>query len=173
MQVVAPSDEAVAVLRAISRGGFSYDWTKELAQAAGRKLVEDEFDLGYVTFSMWLVRGQDVRCRLAVELRKSGRPPRAFAPLFCFEEFDTQREPFDDAYRSLAEQLAAVVGPASSASKYSYPHREDWLYSYSWWSLNDTAFVLVQDEFDIQFGMDVTLWVLPARAGVELPVSRG
>jgi hypothetical protein len=30
---------------------------------------------------------------------------------------------------------------------------------------------MVQDEFDIQFGMDVTLWVLPANVAVAVPVS--
>src|SRR5579859_2081204 len=102
MEAVAPSGDAVAVLRAIARAGFRYDRTKELAQAAGWKLVDDELELGYVAFSMRLVRGQDVCCRLAVELRENSGHPRAFVPLFCYEEYDTEREPFDDAYRSLA-----------------------------------------------------------------------
>jgi hypothetical protein len=122
---------------------------------------------------MWLDPGQDICRRLAVELRETSRQPRAFVALFCLEECDTQREPFDDAYRSLAERIATIVGPPTSVGEYRYPHREDWPYSYSWWSLEDAALVLVQDEFDIQFGMDVTLWVLHAGAVVKLPVSGG
>jgi hypothetical protein len=118
-----------------------------------------------------MATGQDFPCRLGVEVAESGRPPRAFVPLFCFEEYDVDRGPFDLAYRSLREQLAGVLGPPSSFGEYTYPHREDWRYSYSCWSLTDATFVLAQDEFDIQFGMDVTLWVLPANAPVAVPVS--
>lgn len=46
MEAVALSPDAAAVLRAISRAGFSYQHTKELGQAAGWKLVDDELDLG-------------------------------------------------------------------------------------------------------------------------------
>jgi hypothetical protein len=66
-----------------------------------------------------------------------------------------------------------VLGPPSSFGEYTYPHREGWPYSYSWWSLADATIVLVQDEFDIQFGMDISLWVLPAHAAVAVPVSGG
>jgi len=171
MEAVIPSRDAVAVLRAISRAGFSYQRTKELCQAARWKLVDDELDLGYVAFEMGTVPGQDSHRRLAVEVSESGRLPRAFVPLFYFEEYDVHREPFDLTYRSLSEQLAGVLGPPSSSGEYTCPHREGWRYFYSWWSLTDATFVLVQDEFDIQFGMDVTLWVLPANVSVAVPVS--
>lgn len=171
MKAVAPSHDAVAVLRAISRAGFSYRRTKDLCQAARWKLVDDQLDLGYVAFDMGMAPGEDFPRRLNVEVRESGRPPRAFVPLFYFEEYDVNREPFDQAYRSLTEQLASVLGPPSSFGEYTYPHRKGWRYFYSWWSLADAAFVLAQDEFDIQFGMDVTLWVLPANAKVAVPVS--
>jgi hypothetical protein len=171
MEVAVPSHDAVAVLRAISRAGFSYQQTKELCQAAGWKLVDDELDLGYVAFDMGMAPGPDFPRRLAVEVSESGRPPRAFVPLFYFEDYDVEREPFDRAYRSLSARLTSVLGPPASFGEYTYPHRESWRYSYSWWSLTDATFVLVQDEFDLQFGMDVTLWVLPPNAAVAVPVS--
>jgi hypothetical protein len=171
MEPVAPSSNVVAVLRTISRAGFAYAQTKELAEAAGWKLIDDELDLGYVRFDVQLVPGRDVRRPLAVEVCESGRPPRAFVPLFYFEEHEVRREPFDKAHRSLSEQLTRVLGPPSLSGEYCYQHREEWIYLYSWWSLADAEFVLVQDEFDIQFGMDVSLWVLPAGAAVEFPMS--
>jgi hypothetical protein len=171
MEAVAPSHDAVAVLLAISRAGFSYERTKELCEAARWKLVDDELDLGYVAFDMGMAPGQDFPNRLAVEVRESARRPRAFVPLFYFEEYDVHREPFDQAYRSLSEQLAGILGPPSSSGEYTYQHREGWQYFYTCWSLIDATFVLVQDEFDIQFGMDVTLWVLPADVAVAVPVS--
>ena len=171
MEVVAPSDDDVAVLRAISRAGFSYQPTKMLGEAAGWKLVDDELDLGFVAFDMHLGPGKNVRSRLAVAVSESGRPPLAFVPLFYFEEYDVRREPFDQAYRSLSEQLVRILGSPSSSGQYDYPHRKNWPYSYSWWSFADATLVLVQDEFDIQFGMDVSLWVLLTGAAVKVPIN--
>jgi len=70
----------------------------------------------------------------------------------------------------LAEQLAGFLGAAARSGVYSYPHRAGWPYSFAGWALADATLVLVQDEFDIQFGMDVTLWVLPAGTAIEAPV---
>jgi hypothetical protein len=171
MDAVALSYDALVVLRAISRAGFSYQSTKELCQTAGWKLVDDERDLGYLAFHIGMTPGQIFPFRLAVEVSESSRPPRAFVPLSYFEDYDVEREPFDRAYWSLREQLARVLGPPSSSGEYTYSHRKGWRYDYSWWSLTDATFVLVQDEFDIQFGMDISLWVLPADAAVAVPVS--
>jgi hypothetical protein len=38
------------------------------------------------------------------------------------------------------------------------------------WVLADSTITLVQDELDIQFGMDVTLWIQPAGTKIEVPV---
>src|SRR5438128_3988090 len=119
MQVVAPSGDAISVLRAISRAGFGYERTKELAEAANWKLVDNEVDVGYVAFDMFLLPSKEVRRRLAVEVSESSRPPRAFVLLFYFEEYDVQREPFDQAYRSLSEELASILGPPSLSGDYS------------------------------------------------------
>jgi hypothetical protein len=171
MEAVALSHEAVAELRAIARAGFSYRPTKELCQAAGWKLDDDELDLGYVTFRMGMSPDQDFPYRLSVLVAESGKSPRAFVPLFYFEDYNIEREPFDQAYRLLSEQLAGVLGCPSSLGEYAHPHREDWPYSYSWWSLSDATLVLLQGELDIQFGMDISLWVLPAHAAVAVPVG--
>jgi hypothetical protein len=170
MDAVAPADDAIAMLRAISEAGFRYERTKKLAELAGWRLVDDEEDLGYVAFEMRLVPGKDLCRRLFVQIGQSGQPPRAFVPLFCFEDYDSHRRPFDEAFRSLSEQLTNLLCLPSSLGHYSYAHREGWLYSYTSWSLIDATFVLVQDEMDIQFGMDITLWLLPAGEAVELPV---
>ena len=170
MEAVAPSEAAVAVLRAISRAGFAYAPTKALCGAAGWRLVDDEPDLGYVRYDMPLAAGSDERRPVSVLIAESNKPPFAFVPLFYFEEYDEGREPFDRAFRSLADQLTAFLGAAARSGEYSYPHRAGWPYSFAGWELADATLVLVQDEFDIQFGMDVTLWVQPAGSAVVLPV---
>jgi hypothetical protein len=170
MEAVAPSEAAVTVLRAISRVGFAYAPTKALCGAAGWRLVDDEPDLGYVRYDLLLAAGSNERRPLSVLVAESNSPPWAFVPLFYFEEYDESREPFDRAFRSLAEQLAAFLGAAAQSGEYSYPHRAAWSYSFVGWSLSDATLVLVQDEFDIQFGMDVTLSVQPAGTTVVAPV---
>jgi len=170
MEAVAPSEPAVAVLRAISRAGFAYAPTKALCEAAGWRLVDDEPDLGYVRYDMLLAAGSDERRPFSVLIAESGNPQWAFVPLFYFEEYDEGREPFDRAFRTLAEQLAGFLGAAARSGEYSSPHRTGWSYSFAGWSLADATLVLVQDEFDIQFGMDVTLWVQPAGTPIQAPV---
>lgn len=171
MEPIAPSGPVLALLRAIAYTGFAYGLTKELARTAGWTLVDDELGLGYVRFSVRLGPTPETVRPLAVEVREGGQRPRAFVPLFYFDDYESEREEFDEAFRILSQQLAGTLGPPSESGSYNYPHRMDWSYFYSWWALPDATFVLGQDEFDIQFGMDVSLWVFPAGESVRLPVS--
>ena len=170
MEAIAPSELVVEILRAISRAAFAYAPTKTLCLAAGWNLVDDEPDLGFVTFNMTV--GPDPNLvRLSVLIAESGHQPFAFVPLFFFEDYDQTREPFDRAFRLLSEQLTRLLGEASESAVYSYPHRARWPYSFAGWSLTDATLILVQDEYDIQFGMDVTLWTQPAGTEVKAPVK--
>ncbi len=85
---------------------------------------------------------------------------------------ELDRTPFDNAFRRLADGLEALVGPPFRTGEYKYRHRRGWPYLYSWWRLPDASLALVQDEHDIQFGTDVTLWVLAEGVKVRLPVVR-
>ncbi|HEY1380784.1 MAG TPA: hypothetical protein VGF55_28540 [Gemmataceae bacterium] len=169
MEAVAPSEPVVAVLRAISRAGFAYAATKALCESAGWRLVDDEPDLGYIRYDMLPAAGPGERRPLSVLIAESNNPPWAFVPLFYFEDYDQGREPFDKAFRTIADQLAGFLGAARSG-EYRYPHRAGWPYSFAGWELADATLVLVQDEFDIQFGMDVTLWVQPAGTSIQAPI---
>ncbi|MBN9523819.1 hypothetical protein J0H58_35795 [bacterium] len=171
MEVVAPSDEAIAILRAISRAGFAYAPTKAVCQTAEWGLVDDEPDLGYVRFAMHAGAGPDQSRLLSVRVAETGHPPWAFVPLYYFEEYRQGRGPFDGAFRSLSVHLAGHLGEASRVGSYGYPHRAGWSYSFAGWALADATLVLVQDELDIQFGMDVTLWVQPTGTVIEAPVK--
>ncbi len=170
MVVAAPSEAAVAVLRSVSRDQFAYATTKALCDAAGWHLIDDELELGYLRYSMYLAAGSSQRRPLTILIAESKNSPFAFVPLFYFEDYDKGRETFDLSFRTLAEQLGEFLGAASLSGEYSYPHRAEWSYSFVGWALVDATVVLVQDEFDIQFGMDVTLWVQPAGSKVEAPV---
>jgi hypothetical protein len=170
MQAVAPSEAAVAVLRAIARAGFAYAPIKVLCETAGWRLVDDEPEMGYVRYDMLLAARSGERRSLSVLIAENNKLPFAFVPLFYFEEYDEHREPFDIAFRTIAEQLAGFLGAVARSGEYSYPHRAGWSYSFAGWGLADATLVLVQDEFDIQFGMDVTLWVQPVGTPTQVPV---
>src|SRR5207302_10447031 len=144
--------------------------TKALCGAAGWGLVDEEPDLGYIRYAMRLSAGSDERRLLSVRIAEAGNRPWAFVPLFYFEGYGEGREPFDRAFRTLSGHLAGFLGAASRSGAYGYPHRAAWSYSFAGWALADATLVLVQDEFDIQFGMDVTLWVQPAGTAIEAPV---
>ena len=56
---------------------------------------------------------------------------------------------------------------APTASGYRQLSFRMWPYAYQRWSLPEGEFTLVQDEFDIQDGMDVTLWMQPVGTPLE------
>ncbi|MBN9523503.1 hypothetical protein J0H58_34150 [bacterium] len=171
MRAVAPSEASIAVLRAISRSGFSYAQSKSLCDAAGWRLVDDELDLGYVRYDMILTSESNEQRPLSLLITESGTLPFAFVPLFWFDEYADGREPFDRAYDALAGQITGILGTPTKLGAYGYPHRAGRPYFFAGWVLSDATLTLVQDEFDIQFGMDVTLWVQPAGTRVEVPVQ--
>ncbi len=171
MDAVVLSSHDIGILRAISRAEFRYQATKKIAEAASWRIVDDEVDLGYAAFEMRLGPQGSVRRRLAIEVKESGRPVLAFVPLFYFDEYESQREPFDRAFHSSFEHMTEFLGAPLQTGEYTYGHRPNWPHSFAWWSLSNVTVVLVQDEFDIQFGMDLTLWILPPDAAVKLPVS--
>jgi len=117
---------------------------------------------------LWASSGE--RRSFFVLIAENRYSPCAFVPLYYSDEYEKDRGPFDAAFGSLTEQLAGFLVTAPRSGVYSYAHRPEWSYSFAGWSLNDLTLRLVQDEFDIQFGMDVTLWVQPAGAATEAPV---
>jgi hypothetical protein len=171
MEAFAPSEREIAVLRSISCAGFTYAPTRVLCEAAGWRQVDDEPDQGYVRYDMPLDANPDEQSQLSVLIAGRNKYPLAFLPLFHFEEYDKGREPFDIAFRGITLHLSGFLGAAARWGDYSYPHRADWSYQFAGWSLSDATLVLVQDELDIQFGMDLTLWVQPAGTAVEAPVK--
>jgi hypothetical protein len=165
------SKEEISILREICASGFGYLKTKELAAEAGWKIVDDQLGLGYVRFAMPSAPREDYPRHLAVLVSDSGKSPLAFVTLYFFEEYETNRRPFDFEFESLAKHLETILGRPTKSAQYSYDHQKEWPYSYAWWSLSDVSIVLAQDEMDIQFGMDISVWVLPAKAPIKLPVS--
>jgi hypothetical protein len=171
VQPIAPSDADLSALRAIASADFRYEEATRLGLAAGWALSSDDPDLGYVQFFIDLKETRDNRRLLSIGLRDGPAGRFAMLPLYYFEDApDVDRGPFDRAFHTLSNALSVAFGPVVQGGQYSYPHRAGWSYSHSWWRLPDALFALVQDEHDIQFGMDVSLWTFPPDKEIRVPV---
>jgi hypothetical protein len=162
------SSDHVSALRSVAKAGFGLDNAKKLALSARWQLTDGELDLGYLRFDIQILVGDSPRS-LVVEFGKDDGPSFAFVPLLCFPDTNEQLTAFNAAFQSASTALQYVLGPPSDSGQYGYAHRK-WHYSYCWWSLPEAELVLVQDEFDIQDGLDITLWILSAGTPRNLPV---
>jgi hypothetical protein len=165
---IAFSSDHLSVLRSVAWAGFDYNSIKKLALSGHWQLTDDEFDLGYLRFDANILASERPRS-LVVEFGKDGGPRFAFVPLYCFPDTNEQIEAFNIAFDLASTALQLVIGPPSNWGQYGYPHRT-WAYSYCWRSLPEAELVLAQDEFDIQDGLDITLWIIPAGLPLKLPI---
>lgn len=176
MNPVVPSRDQFEVLRGVAGAGFDYAATKRLCLGAGWQLVEDEPDLGFVQYFLWLRAGANDRRLLSVGTPELDGPPHLYLPLFYFPEEEGgdpgehERRPFDEAYQQLADGASVILGDAQREGTYEYAHRPGWPYSFRIWRVPEAQVVLVQDEHDIQFGMDVSLWFFAAESDVSIPL---
>ena len=163
--------EVIAGLVAVAQCGFGYEAVKGIAASIGWRLDGDEPEFGYVTYQVPTgITATAGESRLCVLFRREGQAPKALLPLFASEQFEDDRPLFDSIFAATADRIAGVLGPRSSSGQYEYGHRVGWQYRYTTWAGAGATLVLVQDEFDIQFGMDVTLWTLPAGTPVKFPL---
>jgi hypothetical protein len=176
MNPVVPNRDQFEVLRGIAGEGFDYAATKRRCSGAGWQLVEDEPDVGFVQCFLWIGAGPDNRRLLSVGTPELDGPPHLYLPLYYFPEEEggdpeeQERTPFDEAYRRLADGTSVILGKAHREGTYEYPHRSGWPYNFCIWRVPEAQVVLVQDEHDIQFGMDVSLWLFAVEPDVSIPL---
>ena len=176
MHPIVPSHDQFELLRGIAGAGFDYSATKRLCSGAGWKLVVDEHEVGFVQFSLWVGAGPENQRLLSVGTPELDGLPHLYLPLYYFPEEEGgdpgehERRPFDEAYRQLADGTRLILGEAHREGTYEYPHRSGWRYNFRIWRAPEAQVVLVQDEHDIQFGMDVALWLFAAEPEVPIPL---
>src|SRR5262249_38814677 len=166
MNPVSPSRDQFAVLRGIAGAGFDYATTKRLCSGAGWQMVGDEPEIGFVQYYLWVGSGNENRRLLSIGTPEVAGPPHIYLPLYYFPEeeeggepADHDRKSFDEAYRRLAEGMGLLLGRAERDGTYEYSHRSGWPYSLRAWRIPEAQIFLLQDEHDIQFGMDLSLWL--------------
>jgi hypothetical protein len=151
------SAEEFETLRSIARAGDDYAAIKELVAATGWKVDEDDTDLGFLRI---FLHDSDNYYRLIIGYRDPERPPYSLLTFGLFPDSEEHLDAFNSAFHSAAETIAQYIGAPTVSGEYQPTHRK-WSYAHYRWSLPEGEFTLVQDEFDIQEGMDVTLWIQP------------
>jgi hypothetical protein len=79
------------------------------------------------------------------------------------------RGEFDAAFAAARQVTIGCLGEPFGTGTYEYRHRPGWPYSYAVWPGERAFFIILQDEIDIQFGMDVSIWLLGRQEGDPLP----
>lgn len=173
---IVPSRSHCDVLRGIAGAGYEYSATKKLCAGAGWQLVEDEPDVGFVQYCLWLGSGLDNQRLLSVGTPEIDGAPHVYLPLFYFPEDEggvpeeSDRNPFDQAYRHLADGLSMILGEANHSQTYLYRHRPGWPYSFRIWRVPEAQIILLQDEHDIQYGMDISVWFFSPESDISVPL---
>jgi hypothetical protein len=105
--------------------------------------------------------------------------PFGFVFVYFFEDvrepgmaefYPPGRSDYDRAYATALSQIREVIGDPAAQGEYRYHFRSDRPYHYAIWPGEAGVLILRQDEIDIQFGMDVNLWVQPWSPEEPLPV---
>jgi hypothetical protein len=158
------STEDIDTLRSIARAGDDYGTIKRLLAERQWHIDEDDVDLGFLR--VFIPDAADGRYRLILGYRDPDRPPYFLLTFSLFPDSEEHLAAFNSAFRSAAETLTRYLGAPTASGDHRLSFRT-WSYAYRRWSLPEAEFTLVQDEFDVQDGIDVTLWAQPVGTPIE------
>jgi hypothetical protein len=172
-------------LFSLAESTFDFDEVEKRCRGWGWILTEDDPDLGVARFCV------EDGCEVVFDSGKSGglngRACLWLALCYWPDDEDSQsadgqegrgdaggeagggRGDFDARFEAACDELRKSLGPPAGRGKYQYQHRAGWPYSYAVWRAKRGFLALQQDELDIQFGFDISIWVLAARDGEALP----
>lgn len=159
------SAEDFNTLRSIAQAGQDYDAIKRLLEGAAWGVDEDDADLGFLR--IFIPDATDECYRLIIGYRDPDRPPYSFLTFALFPASEEKLAAFNLVFHSAAEAIAQFLGAPTVSGERKLDFRT-WSYAYYRWSLPEGEFTLVQDEFDIQEGMDVTLRIEPVGTPINV-----
>jgi hypothetical protein len=147
------------------KAGQDYGAIKQLLEGTEWRIDEDDVDLGFLEI---FIPDATVECyRLIIGYRDPDRPPYSFLTFSLFPASEGQLAAFNSAFHSAAEAIAQFLGAPTVSGERKLDFRT-WSYAHYRWSLPEGEFTLVQDEFDIQEGMDVTLRIEPVGTPINV-----
>jgi hypothetical protein len=158
------SAKEIDTLRSIAMAGDDYATIKRLLANTHWKIEEDEVDLGFLR----ILIPADLydHYGLIIGYRDPDRAPYSFLTFACFPDAEKHIPAFNELFHSVADALTRHLGEPAVSANHRLSFRP-WSYSYCRWSLSEGEFTLVQDEFDIQSGLDVTLWIQPLGTTIQ------
>ena len=152
------SAEEFDIVRSIARAGDDYATIKQLLATTDWEIGADDTDLGFLRI---FIPDETDKCyRLIIGYRDPEHPPYSLLTFGLFPDSEEHLERFNSTFHSAAEAIAQWLGAPTVSGERELSYRT-WSYAHYRWSLPEGEFTLVQDEFDIQDGMDVTLWIQP------------
>jgi hypothetical protein len=158
------SAKDIDLLRSIAKAGSDYDAIKRLLDQTHWEIEEDDVDLGFLRIFIHDAGGDGYR--LIISYCDPNHPPYFLLSFTVLPDVEENLPALNSAFRSAAETLTRFFGPPTLAGERRFSFRT-WPYAYHRWTLPDGEFTLVQDEFDVQEGMDVTLWRHPTGTPLE------
>ncbi len=158
------SAKDIETVRSIARAGNDYATIKRLLDGTEWEIDADDTDLGFLR--IFIPNTTDKFYRLIIGYRDPEHPPYSLLSFYVFPDAEEHLAAFNGAFQSTAEALARQLGAPTAQGEHRLSFRT-WSYAYQRWSLPEGEFTLVQDEFDIQEGMDVTLWIQPVGTPIE------
>lgn len=158
------SAKDIETIRSIVRAGGDYDTLKWLLGETQWEIEADEVDLGFLR--VFIPDEDDEYYRLIIGYRDPDQPPYCLLTFSLFPHSEEHLAPFKASFHSAAQALTLHFGAPIASGERRLSFRT-WSYAYQRWSLPEGEFTLVQDEFDIQDGMDVTLWMQPVGTPLE------
>lgn len=159
------SSKDIDTLRAITRAGEDYDQIKQELVAVAWKIIEEDVDLGYLRVA--IPDASNNECyRLIIGYRDNDHPSYSLLTFFNFPDSEEHVAKFNSAFQSVADAIKRTLGAPTSSGDHRLAFRT-WSYAYHRWSLPEGEFTLIQDEFDIQAGMDITLWMQKVGTPIE------
>ena len=154
----------IETLRSIARAHGDYETIKRLLGEKQWLVEADELALGFLR--VFIPDAVDECYRLIIGYRDPKHPPYCLLTFSLVPDSEEHLATFNSAFRTVAETLTRHLGEPSAVGDRRLSFRP-WPYVYQRWSMPEGEFTLVQDEFDITEGMDVTLWMQPVGTPIE------
>ncbi len=126
-----------------------FDTFRALLLAGGLEIQDDERHFGYISFYF-----ND----LYAGFTRNGHC-YAHVPLGYCDDLDLRdRSAFDQQYAGFRDEIRALHGEPIEEGQHRYAHRPpEHRYRYAVWQLQHCRLALLQNEYDIQFGLDLSL----------------
>lgn len=168
--LTAPLSAHLPALRSLCDAPLTYDEVRRRCLALGWS-IDEEDDRNLVL----RIRFDEAVSELVASLAPGQRFGRTiYLPLFCTEDpYDCitgaspdEKPDFDTAYSLGKSLFDTVIGTPFRTGTFEFFKGT---YQFAIWRGTHAVLALIQDDFDVQFGSEITAWIIERGAGDPLP----